>query len=147
VRIDLTQPGIELDGFVADVRPAYERAAVVGAPLLASAGTNIKIMEAMAMGKAVVSTRAGINGLDLVPGNDVIIAETGPAMAHAILELFENPRKRSSLEQQARRTAANKFDWDEIARKQKRVYDDLMRGGATAMAASGVAHEAAIEGA
>ena len=48
--------------------PAYERAAVVVAPLVASAGTNIKILEAMAMGKAIVSTPAGVNGLDLAPG-------------------------------------------------------------------------------
>jgi len=45
-----------VEGFVADVRPAYERASVVIAPLVASAGTNIKILEAMAMGKAIVST-------------------------------------------------------------------------------------------
>ena len=54
-----------IDGFVADVRPAYRQAAIVIAPLLASAGTNIKIMEAMAMGKAIVSTTGGVNGLDL----------------------------------------------------------------------------------
>ena len=61
----LDRPGIVVEGFVADVRPAYQRAAVVVAPLVASAGTNIKILEAMAMGKAMVSTPAGVNGLDL----------------------------------------------------------------------------------
>src|SRR5262249_41243247 len=64
-QLDLSQAGIELEGFVQDVRPAYRRAAAVVAPLVASAGTNIKILEAMAMGKAIVSTPAGINGLDL----------------------------------------------------------------------------------
>ncbi|MDQ6663092.1 MAG: glycosyltransferase, partial [Acidobacteriota bacterium] len=58
---NIRQPGIEVEGFVSDVRPAYERASLVIAPLIASAGTNIKILEAMAMGKAIVSTRAGIN--------------------------------------------------------------------------------------
>ena len=67
VRPDIEQSGIEIEDFVADVRPAYQRATVVVAPLVASAGTNIKIMEAMAMGKAIVSTPAGINGLDLSP--------------------------------------------------------------------------------
>jgi glycosyltransferase involved in cell wall biosynthesis len=67
VTLNLNQPGIELEGFVSDVRPAYERAAVVVAPLIASAGTNLKILEAMAMGKVVVSTPAGVNGLDLSP--------------------------------------------------------------------------------
>src|SRR6202011_3653913 len=88
VEPDLRVPGVELEGFVADVRPAYERAAVVVAPLLASAGTNIKIMEAMAMGKAIVSTPAGINGLDLSAGHDVVVVKTGAEMAEAIRGLL-----------------------------------------------------------
>src|SRR6202011_2414440 len=88
VRLDLKQPGIEVEDFVADVRLAYERAAVVVAPLLASAGTNIKIMEAMAMGKAIVSTPAGINGLDLSAGHDVVVVKTGAEMAEAIRGLL-----------------------------------------------------------
>ena len=74
VAADLAQPGIELEGFVADVRPAYRRATLVVAPLVASAGTNIKVLEAMAMGKAVVSTPAGVNGMDLAPGQDFVLA-------------------------------------------------------------------------
>jgi glycosyltransferase involved in cell wall biosynthesis len=85
-------------------------------------------MEAMAMGKAVVTTPAGINGLDLDPDKGVIVAHTGAAMSRAILELFENPKKRHSLEQQARRTVENEFDWDLIARAQKLLYEDLIGG-------------------
>ncbi len=126
IKIDLAQPGLEVEDFVADVRPAYQRAAVVVAPLLASAGTNIKIMEAMAMGKAIVSTSAGINGLDLNPGKDVIIADTAAALADAILELFENPVKRHALELQARLTVESAFGWDAIARKQTLMYERLV---------------------
>jgi glycosyltransferase involved in cell wall biosynthesis len=125
VKINLAQPGLEVEDFVADVRPAYERAAIVIAPLLASAGTNIKIMEAMAMGKAVVSTPAGINGLDLYPGKDVIVAVTGAAISQAILDLFENPVRRHSIERQARRTVESRFDWDAIACQQKLLYQEL----------------------
>src|SRR5262249_42884938 len=98
VQPELTQPGIEIEDFVADVRPAYERATLVVAPLIASAGTNIKIMEAMAMGKAIVSTPAGINGLDLVAGKDVLVAKTGAEMADAIVELLDNPSRRQAME-------------------------------------------------
>jgi GT2 family glycosyltransferase/glycosyltransferase involved in cell wall biosynthesis len=125
VRMDLAQPGIEVQDFVSDVRPAYERAAVVIAPLLASAGTNIKIMEAMAMGKAIVSTPAGINGLDLNPGVDVIVTGTAVEMAQAIRALIENPAQRQSIEQRARRTVERRFDWDVIARTQKQLFDEL----------------------
>ncbi len=119
------QPGIEAEDFVADVRPAYRRASVVIAPLVASAGTNIKIMEAMAMGKAIVSTPAGINGLDLHPGQDVIVTATGAEMAEAIAELFENPERRQSLEREARLTVERDFDWDTIALRQKQMYEEL----------------------
>nr|MCU0245025.1 glycosyltransferase [Bryobacter sp.] len=66
--LNLEQAGIEVEGFVSEIRPAYRRAEIVIAPLLASAGTNIKIMEAMAMGKAIVSTPSGVNGLHLDAG-------------------------------------------------------------------------------
>jgi glycosyltransferase involved in cell wall biosynthesis len=125
IHLDLAQLGVELEDFVPDVRPAYSRAAVVVAPLLASAGTNIKIMEAMAMGKAVVSTPAGISGLDLESGKDVIVASSGAEMAQAILELFDDPAKRYCIEYQARRTVESRFDWDAIACKQKRLYKEL----------------------
>jgi len=120
---NLDQPGIEVEDFVADVRPAYERAAIVVAPLLASAGTNIKIMEAMAMGKAIVSTPGGINGLDLNPGKDVIVAATGEEMASAIEDLLKNPDRRRALEREARQTVERQFDWDTIAVDQKRLYE------------------------
>lgn len=131
VQPNLMQRGIELDDFVADVRPAYERATVVIAPLLASAGTNIKIMEAMAMAKAIVSTPAGINGLDLEPGRDVIVASTPAEMTQAILDLFENTAKREAIERQARITVERKFDWEVIARQQKAIYSALATGGGT----------------
>jgi glycosyltransferase involved in cell wall biosynthesis len=112
------QPGIELEGFVADVRPAYERATVVIAPLLVSAGTNVKIMEAMAMGKAVVATPAGLNGLELTSGRDVIIVQSETEMTEAIRHLLDNPAKRRDIEMQARKTAEQEFDWDTIAAAQ-----------------------------
>jgi len=123
--LDLEQAGVDLEGFVADVRPAYERAAVVIAPLVASAGTNIKIMEAMAMGKAIVSTPAGINGLDLAPGEDVIVTETAAEMAAAITSLFEDQPRRRAMEAAARRRVERDFNWDEIARRQARLYHEL----------------------
>ena len=63
----LNAPRVEIEDFVNDVRPAYERNGIVIAPLLASAGTNIKILEAMAMARAIVSTSSGVNGLDSSP--------------------------------------------------------------------------------
>jgi len=132
--VHLDQPGLEVEDFVADVRSAYERAAVVVAPLLASAGTNIKIMEAMAMGKAIVSTPAGINGLDLTPGRDVLVANSAGEMAAAIGELLQDPARRRELEREARASVECQFDWDAIAAEQRAMYESLLseaRGSAS----------------
>ncbi len=122
---DLRREGVEVEGFVSDVRPAYDRATVVIAPLVASAGTNIKILEAMAMGKAVVSTEAGIHGLDLDRGKDVAVADAPEALVQAIRELLDSPEKRRAMEIQARRTVENRYGWDAIAQEQTRLYNSL----------------------
>ena len=126
VQLDLSLPGVEVEDFVIDVRPAYRKATVVIAPLIASAGTNIKIMEAMAMAKAVVATPAGINGLDLTDGEDVLVASTGVAMADAIRVLLKDPVKRNAMEQQARKTVEANYSWDSIALSQRELYRKLI---------------------
>jgi GT2 family glycosyltransferase/glycosyltransferase involved in cell wall biosynthesis len=126
VQLNLDLANIEVEDFVADVRPAYGRAAVVIAPLLASAGTNIKIMEAMAMGKAIVSTSGGVHGLSLHPGSDILVADQADDMARAIAELIEHPSKRECIEREARRTVERDFDWDVIAGQQKKLYLELL---------------------
>lgn len=122
---DLRHPGVEVQGFVADVRPAYERAAMVVAPLVVSAGTNIKIMEAMAMGKAIVSTSAGIHGLELRPDVDLIVTDAAEQMAGAISTLLDSPEQRQTLERLARKTAEERFGWDVIAQVQRELYESL----------------------
>jgi GT2 family glycosyltransferase/glycosyltransferase involved in cell wall biosynthesis len=123
---DLRRERVEVEGFVADVRPAYERASVVIAPLVASAGTNIKIMEAMAMGKAIVSTSAGIHGLDLEAGRDLLVADSAAEMAAAIRRLSGDPAERAALERQARATAERRYGWDAIAARQRELYESLL---------------------
>jgi GT2 family glycosyltransferase/glycosyltransferase involved in cell wall biosynthesis len=126
---DLQHPGVEVEGFVSDVRPAYAKATLVIAPLVASAGTNIKILEAMAMGKAIVSTEAGIHGLELARGEDVMVAANGAEMADAITRLLDHPEQRIAMEQHARRTAEQSYSWDAIAERQAALYRELVRKG------------------
>lgn len=124
---DLKHEGVEVEGFVSDVRPAYERASIVIAPLVASAGTNIKVMEAMAMAKAIVSTGAGIHGLqELTPGKDVIVTNDPAEMAHKITELLDASEVRQRLEQEARQTAERVYGWDAIAYRQAELYKELL---------------------
>jgi len=113
-----------VSGFVSEVRPAYARAAPVLAPLPASAGTNIKILEAMAMGKAIVSTPAGVNGLDVAPGEDFVLVRDDAEMARAIERLLATPSEIQRLEAAARRRA-ELYGWDRIARRQAELYREL----------------------
>jgi glycosyltransferase involved in cell wall biosynthesis len=128
VKPRLDQPGVEVEGFVADVRGAYERAAVVVAPLVVSAGTNLKILEAMACGRPVVSTPAGVNGLDLVPGKDFMLVHTAGEMAAAIGNLLASPAECHRLAAAARRRVEDRYGWDEIARRQTELYREVMAG-------------------
>jgi glycosyltransferase involved in cell wall biosynthesis len=126
VNIDLSQRGIELEAFVSDVRQAYQRAQLVLAPLTASAGTNIKVLEAMAMGRVVVSTPAGVNGLDVSPGHDVVVANSAAEMAEQIALLCVGREARTSIERHARATAL-RYDWGEIAKSQLELYNAIQQ--------------------
>jgi glycosyltransferase involved in cell wall biosynthesis len=124
---DLQHPGVEVEGFVSDVRPAYQCATLVIAPLVASAGTNVKILEAMAMGKAIVSTEAGIHGLELERGADVMVANSAQDMAAEITRLLESPEERAMVEAHARETVERVYGWVAIAREQKKLYEMLLQ--------------------
>ena len=106
---------IQVHGFVEDLRPLYARASVVAVPLEVSAGTNIKVMEAMACGRAVVSTPIGCAGLGLRDGHDARIAEGWPEFADAALVLLSDPELRSRLAAAARLTVEARFSWKSIA--------------------------------
>ncbi len=120
-------PRVTVEGFVPDVRPAYRQAAVVIAPLTVSAGTNIKILEAMAMGKAIVSTPAGINGLDLIAVATAVEISASPQnFAAAISELLTHPGKRQALGAAARRQVDAHHTWHSVAKLQTALYRQLM---------------------
>jgi glycosyltransferase involved in cell wall biosynthesis len=127
ITLHLAQPGIEVEGFVPDVRSAYARAQVVIAPLIASAGTNLKILEAMACGRPVVSTPAGVTGLELSPGTDFVLVHSGAEMAEAIERLFQSPQECAEIAAAARRRVEESYSWDTIARRQEDLYRKLAR--------------------
>ncbi|HKD09712.1 MAG TPA: glycosyltransferase [Bryobacteraceae bacterium] len=118
----LSQSFIELEGFVSDVRPAYRRAELVLAPLTASAGTNIKVLEAMAMGRLVIGTPAGFNGIDVISGVDAIVAASPAEFAKAIEHFSEGESDRREIEARARITAVERFDWSAIGKLQATLW-------------------------
>jgi glycosyltransferase involved in cell wall biosynthesis len=118
---------IDLQEFVPDLRPLYAQAWVALAPLLVSAGTNIKVLEAMACGKAIVTTPAGCRGLDLLPGEDCLICEANDDFAAGVLDLLADADLRHRLGSQARHTAERRFSWQAIAGQAYRSYAHLLQ--------------------
>ena len=76
----------------------------------------------MAMGKAVISTPAGVNGLDLTPGRDFVLVQTAKEMAAAIESLLADDARRAEIERAARIRVERDFSWDHIARRQSELY-------------------------
>lgn len=108
-------PRVEVNGFVEDLRPLYASAAVVAVPLEVSAGTNIKVLEAMACGKAIVSTPVGAAGLGLDDEYHALVKQNWSEFAEAICEVLANQTRRASLGNHARQTAEERFSWQAIA--------------------------------
>jgi len=121
---------IRLLEFVQDVRPLYEEANLVLVPTLVSAGTNVKVLEAMAMERAVLSTSCGCAGLGLEHGVSVWIADDAQSFAGGVRHLISTSSLRLSLSRAARRHAEMNFSWRTLGARQRALWSELL-GAAT----------------
>jgi polysaccharide biosynthesis protein PslH len=108
---------VTLTGFVDDIRPDVARANVYVIPLFVGSGTRIKAFEAMAMGRPVVSTTLGIEGLDVVDGQTFLRADDAETFASAILALLGDAGLRHRIAGAARRLMEDRFSWANVARQ------------------------------
>jgi len=111
VRALAGQPDIEVTGTVAEVRPYYREALVAVVPLRVGGGTRIKILEAMAAGVPVVSTRLGAEGLAAVPGEHYLLADSSAEILAAVGDLLRNPERAALLSSAARDLVRRRYDW------------------------------------
>ena len=109
-------PGVDVTGRVDDVRPHIARGAVYIVPLRIGGGTRLKIFEAMSMGKAVVSTTIGAEGLPVTSGRDIDIADEPSRFAHAVVHLMRDTESRRAMESAARRLVVERYDWAAVAK-------------------------------
>lgn len=108
-------PSVELIGEVSDVRPFFSRAAVVVVPLRIGGGTRIKILEALSMGKAVVSTSVGAEGLAVVDGVHLLLADSPQEFARRAIDLLNFPEERRRLGENGRKLAVQRYSWNHLA--------------------------------
>ena len=111
----LAGEGIEVTGTVDDVRPYMNEATAYIVPLRIGGGTRLKIFEAMATGKAVVSTTVGAEGLPVVAGEHALIADEPQAFADAVLTLLRDTTARRRMESSARSLVVQNYDWSAVA--------------------------------
>jgi glycosyltransferase involved in cell wall biosynthesis len=119
--------GITVTGTVDDVRPFIDEAAVYVVPLRVGGGTRLKILEALAMAKPVVSTTVGAEGLALVSGRHYVAADGDDAFSNTVLALLDDADARHRLGQSGRQLAVEEHSWDRVSRDFERALDAAVR--------------------
>jgi glycosyltransferase involved in cell wall biosynthesis len=122
----LAGPRVELTGFVPDLRPHLAAAAAVVVPLRLGGGTRLKVVEAMAMGKAIVSTALGSEGIEAIPGRDLLIEDQPEAFADALNRLLDDPELAARIGQSARSLAVERYSWSGAAPALEGFYRDIL---------------------
>jgi glycosyltransferase involved in cell wall biosynthesis len=135
----LASSSVEVTGTVPSVANYLRDATVVIVPLRIGGGTRLKIFEAMAMGKAMVSTSIGAEGLDVLPGRDLLLADDPESFAKAVLDLLRDPALRRRYEQAAA-IQAQRYDWSRIAEG----FADVLRATITSFHANRDSKSAAM---
>ncbi|HET9109727.1 MAG TPA: glycosyltransferase [Ktedonobacterales bacterium] len=118
-------PSVTVTGSVPETQPYLAEACVAIAPILVGSGSRLKILEALAMGKALVSTSVGYEGLDLTPGKHLLVADDGPQFAAEVIRLLRDGGLRAQLGAAGRDIAQRRYDWERIG--------DLLRASVAQM--------------
>ena len=121
--------GVEVTGFVPDVRPYLYGSSVFVVPLLVGGGTRLKILEAMSAGVPVVSTSVGCEGLDVEQGRHLLVADSPEEFAQKTLSLMKDKTIRERIAGEARALVEEKYGWNIIGRKLIDTYGELSGAG------------------
>jgi polysaccharide biosynthesis protein PslH len=118
-------PGIVVTGEVRDIRPHVHSSSVYVVPLRIGGGTRIKIFEAMAMGKAVVSTPIGAEGLPVRHNENILLAESPEEFVRCVLRLLREPSERERLGRAARALVEQNYSWRSVVSVFDAVFDRI----------------------
>jgi glycosyltransferase involved in cell wall biosynthesis len=119
--------GVEFTGTVLDMRPYLSAATVVVVPLRMGSGTRIKILEACAVGKPVVSTSVGAEGLGLEPEKEILLADDPAAFARSVVKLLQDPARRTAMARLARAVIVERYSHIALKKTLDTVLSSLAR--------------------
>jgi glycosyltransferase involved in cell wall biosynthesis len=124
-------PGVALHSDVPDVRPFLANCELMLVPLRIGGGSRLKILEALAAGVPVVSTRVGAEGLHLEPGRDLSVSQDTDDLAPAVIAALRSPERSTRQAASGRERVLARYDWDSLANEMERVWLDCVRGLST----------------
>ncbi|MCX7670846.1 MAG: glycosyltransferase family 4 protein, partial [Anaerolineae bacterium] len=118
---------VHVTGFVEDVRTYLARAAVFVVPLRVGGGMRLKLLQALAMGKAIVSTTIGAEGIAVAHGRDILLADDPAAFARCVVDLLRDRNLRARLGEHGRRLVEARYSWEAAADLLEAVYQEVTR--------------------
>jgi glycosyltransferase involved in cell wall biosynthesis len=124
-----SEKGVEVTGYVDDLRPYVAQATIAVCPMRMGGGMKIKILEAMAMGKTIVSTSLGAEGIDAADGENIILADGEDEFAGAVVKALGDPSLRKRVGTEARKLVETGYSWDACARRHEEIYLSLIEDG------------------
>ncbi|HEX8130454.1 MAG TPA: glycosyltransferase [Pyrinomonadaceae bacterium] len=147
VELGKRDPSIIVTGRVEDVRPYIERAAAYVVPIRVGGGTRLKIYEAMAMEKPIVSTTIGAEGLPVADGRELLLADTAEEFAASVVRVLTDEAAARQLGERAAAAVRERFSWDKVSEAFADACQRAVAARATQRAAlAGAALETSIGG-
>lgn len=126
LRLSKEEAGIEVLGYVDDIRPYVAKSAIYVVPLRVGGGTRLKVLDALAQGKAIISTSIGCEGIEVTDRENIYIEDSDSEFASSIIELLNNKKRRKILGDNARKLAVDKYAWPSIAKYLLRAYKNTL---------------------
>lgn len=114
--------GIDVTGYIADLSPILHRSGVVVVPVQSGSGMRVKILEAFARGIPVVSTAIGVEGIDAIAGEHLLVADDAQDFADAVIQVLQNPSLADRLARSARALVESRYDWQTALRGLDAIY-------------------------
>ena len=126
IEMSKDDPSIIVTGYVDDVRPFVARAAVYVVPLCVGGGTRLKVLDALAQAKAIVSTSIGCEGINVTDGVNIYIEDTNQGFARRVIELLRNEAERKRLGSAARALVKEEYSWSGIGKLLQQAYEEAV---------------------